>query len=96
MSAKIAVITNHTPSLFWFRMDMMKHFRTNGYEVLAIGNEQGETGKRDYRNMESGICRSRSQEMARILSMILKHSFLYTGFFGRRGHRRFLCIRRKQ
>ena len=36
---KIAVLSSHTPSLFWFRMDMMKHFQELGYEVIAIGNE---------------------------------------------------------
>ena len=36
---KIAVMSSHTPSLFWFRMDMMKHFQALGYEVVAIGNE---------------------------------------------------------
>lgn len=36
---KIAVVSCHTPSLFWFRMDMMKHFMSLGHEVVAIGNE---------------------------------------------------------
>lgn len=36
---KIAVISSHTPSLFWFRMDMMKEFIRRGCEVIAIGNE---------------------------------------------------------
>lgn len=34
---KIAVVSSHTPSLFWFRMDMMKNFIAQGYQVLAIG-----------------------------------------------------------
>lgn len=37
--AKIAVLSSHTPSLFWFRMDMMQEFQKRGYEVYAIGNE---------------------------------------------------------
>lgn len=36
---KIAVLSSHTPSLFWFRMDMMKAFQNCGYEVFAVGNE---------------------------------------------------------
>lgn len=36
---KIAVMSSHTPSLFWFRMDMMKEFTRRGHEVIAIGNE---------------------------------------------------------
>ena len=36
---KIAVLSSHTPSLFWFRMDMMKSFQSKGCDVIAIGNE---------------------------------------------------------
>ncbi|MBR3909082.1 MAG: glycosyltransferase family 4 protein [Clostridia bacterium] len=36
---KIAVLSSHTPSLFWFRMDMMLSFKALGHEVVAIGNE---------------------------------------------------------
>lgn len=36
---KIAVLSSHTPSLFWFRMDMMIEFINRGYDVVAIGNE---------------------------------------------------------
>lgn len=36
---KIAVLSSHTPSLFWFRMDMMKAFQANGHEVIAIGDQ---------------------------------------------------------
>lgn len=36
---KIAVLSSHTPSLFWFRMDMMLAFITKGHDVVAIGNE---------------------------------------------------------
>lgn len=36
---KIVVLSAHTNSLFWFRMDMMKEFLALGHEVIAIGNE---------------------------------------------------------
>lgn len=36
---KVAVLSSHTPSLFWFRTDMMKSFQNSGCEVIAIGNE---------------------------------------------------------
>lgn len=36
---KIIVLSSHTPSIFWFRMDMMKAFAERGYEVVAVGNE---------------------------------------------------------
>lgn len=36
---KIAVLSSHTSSLFWFRMDMMKEFIKNGCEVIALGPE---------------------------------------------------------
>ncbi len=34
---KIAVLSSHTPSLFWFRMDMMKEFIKHGHSVIALG-----------------------------------------------------------
>lgn len=36
---KILVLSSHTPSLFWFRMDMMKELQDIGAEVTAVGNE---------------------------------------------------------
>lgn len=36
---KIAVLSSHTSSLFWFRMDMMKEFKKNGHTVIALGSE---------------------------------------------------------
>lgn len=36
---KLAVFSSHTPSLFWFRFDMMKEFINYGCEVIALGNE---------------------------------------------------------
>lgn len=36
---KIAILSSHTPSLFWFRRDMMKAFIERGHDVVAVGNE---------------------------------------------------------
>lgn len=36
---KIAVLSSHTSSLFWFRMDMMKDFIKKGHTVIALGSE---------------------------------------------------------
>lgn len=36
---KIMILSSHTPSLFWFRMDLMLDFQKRGYTVLAVGNE---------------------------------------------------------
>jgi len=36
---KIAVLSSHTSSLVWFRMDMMKDFVKNGHTVIALGSE---------------------------------------------------------
>ena len=36
---RIAVLSSHTPSLFWFRIDMMQSFIDRGHEVFALGNE---------------------------------------------------------
>ncbi len=40
MSKSIVVLSSHTPSLFWFRTDMMKEFINRGYQVFALGNEE--------------------------------------------------------
>ena len=42
---KIAVLSSHTPSLFWFRMDMMQDFIRLGNTVIAVGNEDAEKWK---------------------------------------------------
>ena len=39
MKSAIVVLSSHTPSLFWFRTDMMKEFINHGYQVYALGNE---------------------------------------------------------
>ncbi|XMB85739.1 glycosyltransferase family 4 protein [Mycoplasmatota bacterium WC44] len=36
---KIAVLSSHTHSLFWFRIDMMKELIKHGHSVVAIGSE---------------------------------------------------------
>lgn len=36
---KVAVLSSHTSSLFWFRIDMMKEFISNGHTVIALGPE---------------------------------------------------------
>lgn len=36
---RILVLSSHTPSIFWFRMDMMQAFMDSGCEVIAAGNE---------------------------------------------------------
>lgn len=38
----VAVLSSHTPSLFWFRMDMMKEFIDRGWNVFALANEDEE------------------------------------------------------
>lgn len=46
---KILVLSSHTHSLFWFRMDMMKSFIEKGYEVCAVGNEQEDKWKEQFK-----------------------------------------------
>lgn len=36
---KIMVLSSHTPSLLWFRLDMMLEFKQRGCDVVAVGNE---------------------------------------------------------
>lgn len=50
---KIAVLSSHTPSLFWFRIDMMKSFINCGCEVFAVGNE--DESKWEEKFLEQGI-----------------------------------------
>ena len=51
---KIAVLSSHTPSLFWFRMDMMTAFLDAGYEVVAIGNEPEEKWNKQFADRAIG------------------------------------------
>lgn len=39
---KIVVLSSYTPSLFWFRIDMMKAFQRNGHQVIAVGPDSPE------------------------------------------------------
>ncbi len=48
MSKKIAVISSHTHSLFWFRMNMMEEFTRHGYEVIALGQEAESVWKQQF------------------------------------------------
>lgn len=50
---KIIVLSSHTQSLFWFRLDLMKEFIRLGHEVTAIGSDS-ETGWKD-KFIEQGI-----------------------------------------
>ena len=45
---KIAVLSSHTPSLFWFRIDMMTAFLHAGHDVVAIGNEPEEKWSKQF------------------------------------------------
>jgi glycosyltransferase involved in cell wall biosynthesis len=45
---KIAVLSSHTSSLFWFRMDMMKEFIKKGHTVIALGSEPEEEWKKKF------------------------------------------------
>jgi glycosyltransferase involved in cell wall biosynthesis len=50
---KVLVLSSHTPSLFWFRLDMMKEMIHNGHDVYAVGNESEEIWGRRF--IEIGI-----------------------------------------
>lgn len=39
---KIVVLSSYTPSLFWFRIDMMKAFQQCGHQVIAVGPDSSE------------------------------------------------------
>ncbi len=56
---QVAVLSSHTPSLFWFRMDMMQDFIAKGYTVYAIGNEPEEEWSDKFR--ERNIVYQRAQ-----------------------------------
>ncbi|NRG44683.1 glycosyltransferase family 4 protein [Bacillus sp. CRN 9] len=45
---KIAVLSSHTSSLFWFRLDMMKDFINKGHTVIALGSEPEEEWKKKF------------------------------------------------
>lgn len=39
----VMVLSSHTPSLIWFRLDMMVAFKECGHKVVAVGNEDETT-----------------------------------------------------
>ena len=45
---KVVVISSHTPSLFWFRSDMMRSFAERDCKVYAVGNEPKEQWKEKF------------------------------------------------
>ena len=47
---KVAVISSHTPSLFWFRMDMMKDIINEGHEVIALGPDDEKKWKDKFKD----------------------------------------------
>lgn len=47
---KLAVLSSHTESLFWFRMDMMKEFVKHGHIVVALGPGSEKEWGRKFRN----------------------------------------------
>lgn len=49
----VAVLSSHTPSLFWFRMDMMREFMNRGWTVYALANEDQGLWKEKFK--EHGI-----------------------------------------
>lgn len=49
MKKAIVVLSSHTPSLFWFRTDMMIEFINHGYQVYALGNEDENIWKNKFK-----------------------------------------------
>lgn len=47
---KIAVLSSHTTSLFWFRMDMMEEFVRQGHMVIALGSDTEVDWKKKFEN----------------------------------------------
>ena len=47
---KIMVLSSHTPSLLWFRLDMMLAFKERGCDVVAVGNEDSEKWTSEFNN----------------------------------------------
>ena len=48
---KIAVLSSHTASLFWFRMDMMLDFIHHGHTVIALGPENKDEWESKFREV---------------------------------------------
>lgn len=49
---KVVVLSSHTPSLFWFRMDMMQEFRERGWKVYALANEDENRWKEKFKEKD--------------------------------------------
>ncbi|MDG5471362.1 glycosyltransferase family 4 protein [Jeotgalibacillus sp. ET6] len=49
---KIVVLSSHTSSLFWFRMDMMKSFLSKGHTVIAVGSEPESAWKAKFQEFD--------------------------------------------
>lgn len=45
---KVVVLSSHTSSLFWFRMDMMREFIKHGCTVIAVGPEPESDWKSEF------------------------------------------------
>lgn len=52
----IVVLSSHTPSLFWFRIDMMKEFINCGYKVYAFGNEAEKKWGKKFKEIDIQYC----------------------------------------
>ena len=53
MQKIVLVLSSHTPSLFWFRLDMMREFVARGWQVYAVANESEKQWKHVF--LEYGI-----------------------------------------
>ncbi len=53
---KILVLSSHTPSLFWFRMDMMKAFICKGHTVIAAAQESVEQWSEQFKAQGIEYC----------------------------------------
>lgn len=49
MTKVVAVLSSHTPSLCWFRMEMMDEFVARGWKVYAIANEEETNWQKEFR-----------------------------------------------
>ena len=48
---KILVLSSHTPSLMWFRLDMMLDFQKQDCDVVAVGNEDETTWTSEFQKL---------------------------------------------
>ena len=67
----ILVLSSHTPSLFWFRMDMMKAFLAKGNKVIAVGSDPDVKWAREFgkNNIEYSVAdRLNMSDLSRMMS----------------------------